>query len=53
MEIMYVLSKPKSESDTIILKASVDPSWMRQRTPQMKEVPWWYKQRSLGDETRN
>lgn len=40
IEIMYVLSSPSTESETMMLNARVDPSWMRQRMAQMKDVAY-------------
>ena len=40
MDIMYVLSKPRRERDTMMLNARVDPSWIRQRTAQMADVAY-------------
>lgn len=31
MQMTYVLKRPSSERDTRILKARVDPSWMRHK----------------------
>lgn len=38
IEIMYVDSRPRTDNDTMMLKAKVLPSWMRHRIPQMTDV---------------
>jgi hypothetical protein len=38
MDIMYVESKARSERETIMLKAKLDPKLMRQRSVVRKEV---------------
>jgi hypothetical protein len=35
---MYVLRSPNTDSETMMLNARVDPSWIRHRMAQMREV---------------